>query len=138
MTESSSVVSAVHETRLAALERDLAEIKASVGEQGKHRTRVETILGVVGASAVIIGVGAMNVRDSVTRLEAGVSSREGGGGSAGMDRLRQAQLQGELTAPAAAIGAVPVRSGPATSSCWMQDGRPGGNVPRATRRSTRR
>ena len=76
MTESSSVVSEVHETRLAALERDLAEIKASVGEQGKHRTRVETILGVVGASAVIIGVGAMNVRDSVTRLEAGVSSRE--------------------------------------------------------------
>lgn len=76
MTESSSVVSEVHEARLTALERDLAEIENSVSEQGKHRTRVETILGVVGACAVIIGVGAMNVRDSVTRLEAGVASRD--------------------------------------------------------------
>lgn len=75
MTEHSSAPE-VLESRLSSAEMDIAELKKSASDQGKHRTRVETILGFVGACAVVIGIGAMNVRDSVTRMEAGISSRD--------------------------------------------------------------
>jgi hypothetical protein len=76
MTDSASVGTEVLETRLKAVEAAVAALAVDGEAQRKHRTRVETLLGVVGACAVIVGVGAMNVRDSVTRLEAGVSSRD--------------------------------------------------------------
>jgi hypothetical protein len=76
MTDSASVGTEVLETRLKAVEAAVAVLAVDGEAQRKHRTRVETLLGVVGACAVIIGVGAMNVRDSVTRLEAGASARD--------------------------------------------------------------
>lgn len=76
MTDSSPVEVGVLESRLSALERSVGELSKDSEAQKRHRTRVETILGVVGACAIIVGVGAMNVRDSVTRLEAGVASRD--------------------------------------------------------------
>lgn len=62
--------------RLRVAEGELAEVRKEVAAQVKHRARVETVMFIVGGCALAVAIGAFNVRDSVTRLEAGVAARE--------------------------------------------------------------